>query len=267
MSVSVASVASVRSRAEIMRARRRRAGTARAQRVVVGAVVAVVAVVTLLLTAFGSGSTVAERSADVAAASRLLPVGPPQAEVIASAGSLRIQLPVPQERLTAIGYHGVGDGAVALAPVGSRGNRGLLSRLFHAVFGGGGSGPRWYQLPGGSGAPTGALDVGAPPGTMAYAPVDGAIVAVADEVVDGKRVASRIDVRPVSAPGVIVSIYHLEPSENVTVGAAVAAGATPIGRVVDLSGVESLVLSRFTQDAGNHVEIEVRPAPTTPVSS
>jgi hypothetical protein len=35
-----------------------------------------------------------------------------------------------------------------------------------------------------------------------------------------------------------------------------------VGRVLDLSGVERQALSRFTQDAGNHVSIELRAAAT-----
>jgi hypothetical protein len=42
----------------------------------------------------------------------------------------------------------------------------------------------------------------------------------------------------------------------------IAASSTKIGRVIDLSGVVKQALSKYTQDAGNHVAIETRPAAT-----
>ena len=84
--------------------------------------------------------------------------------MISRIGPLHLQLPVNQSRVTAIGYAGGADGALALIPIGSQANEGLLKRLWHAVVGGGGGAPRWYQLPGGAGPPTSALDVGAPSG-------------------------------------------------------------------------------------------------------
>ena len=39
-------------------------------------------------------------------------------------------------------------------------------------------------------------------------------------------------------------------------------GATQVGAVVDLSGVERQALARYTNDAGDHVSIEIRPAST-----
>src|SRR5262249_10183706 len=107
-----------------------------------------------------------------ASASRLLPAGPPEPEVIARFGTLHLQLPVSQSRVTAIGYHSGSEGALALDPLGRQANEGLIKRLLHKVVGGGSGSLRWYQLPGGSGAPTSALDVGAAPTTDVYSPVD-----------------------------------------------------------------------------------------------
>ena len=254
-------MANPRTRAQIERARRRRRGSARAQRVALAVVAGGVLVVVLLLTAFSSGSTTANGPA-VSAASLLLPGGPPQQEILALAGQLRIQLPIQQDHVTAIGYHGAGTGVVALAPLGTQGNPGFLRRVLRALVGGGSGSPRWYRLSGGTGPSTGALNVGAAPGTTVYAPVDGTIVAVTDEMVDGKHYGARIDIRPTATAGVIVSVSHVDPGEAVAVGAQVASGVTRLGKVVDLSHVERLALAQFTQDSGNHVEIEVRPAPS-----
>jgi hypothetical protein len=46
------------------------------------------------------------------------------------------------------------------------------------------------------------------------------------------------------------------------VGAAVAAARSKIGSVLDFSRYERQALARYTQDAGNHVTIEVHPAAT-----
>ena len=78
--------------------------------------VAAVGVVTLLVTAFGpDGAESVARSAP-APADRLLPSGPPEPLVVATQGALRVQLPIEQNRVTAIGYHGGVVGLARVAP-------------------------------------------------------------------------------------------------------------------------------------------------------
>jgi hypothetical protein len=224
-------------------------------------VLAIVALVTLLLTAFGSGRPATlQQALGPAPANRLLPSGPPSPQVIALEGSLRIQLPVAQSRLTALGYHASGDGALALEALGSRANPGTITRLTRRVFGGGRGGLRWYQIPGGDGPGTAALDVGAAPGTDVYSPVDGTVIGLTPYVVNGKRFGSQIDIQPTGAPSLVVSVTHLKPDPALTVGSSIASGTSKLGIILDFSRVEQQALARFTQDAGNHVEIEVRPA-------
>ena len=103
----------------------------------------------------------------------------PYPQVVAVHGTVRLQMPIQQSRSTAIGYHSAADGAMTLSPLGRQANEGVVQRVFHAVFGGGGGHPLWYQLDGGS---TSALDVGASPGTDVYAPVDGTVVGVSPYV-------------------------------------------------------------------------------------
>jgi hypothetical protein len=128
------------------------------------------------------------------------------------------------------------------------------------VFGGGGRGLRWYQIAGGDGPGTAALDVGAPTGTDVYAPVDGTILALTPYIVNGKRFGSQIDVQPTGAPSLVLSLTHLKPDPALTVGATIAAGTTKLGVLLDLSHVEEQALARYTQDEGNHVELEVHDA-------
>ena len=248
-------------RASQARARQARAAR-RARLLAVLTVLAGVVALTLLLTAFGTGRPARATETQPARASRLLTAGPPQAQTVAVVGPLRIQLPVAQSRLTAIGYHGGGAGALALDPVGQQANADLLRRLARRVFGGSRSGLAYYQLDGGAGAPTSTLNVGATPGTWVYAPVDGNVVAITDFVVGGKVFGSRIEIRPSSSPSVVVSLTHLRAERALSIGSAVVAGRTKLGVVLDLARVERQALARYTQDAGNHVSIQVHPAAT-----
>jgi len=224
-------------------------------------VLAIVVLITLLLMAFGSGTQRASESRiGPAPANRLLPSGPPSPQVIALEGALRIQLPVAQSRLTALGYHASGDGAIALQPLGSQANPGTFTRLARRVFGSGSRGLRWFQLAGGEGPGTAALDVGAVPGTDVYSPVDGSVIGLTPYIVNGQRFGSEIDVQPTGTPSFVVSITHVKPDPSLTVGSSLAAGTSKLGVLLDFARVEEQALARYTQDAGNHVEIEVRPA-------
>jgi hypothetical protein len=242
------------------RARRAERRAARRLRRFAGlTVVAAVGVVTLLITAFGpNGATNAARTGP-APADRLLPSGPPDPLVVATLGALRMQLPIEQNRVTAIGYHG-GQESLALRPLGRRGNQGVLARLIERIFGTSDSNLVWYQLSGGEGAATSALDVGAAPGTDVYAPVDGTVAGITKYVINGGEYGVRIDIRPLSAPALVVSVTRLQADPAVTVGSSVAAGSTRLGTVLDLSRLEHQALARYTQDAGNHVTLQVSPA-------
>jgi len=81
-------------------------------------------------------------------------------------------------------------------------------------------------------------------------------------VVNGKKYGVRIDLQPQTSPSYVVSLTHLRADPSVTVGSAVVAGVSKLGNVVDLSSAERQALARYTQDAGNHVALEVRPAAT-----
>jgi hypothetical protein len=219
--------------------------------------------VTILLTAFGSGSSAPAPSTQPAPANRLLPAGQPQPQVVALRGSLlQLQLPIDQSRVTAIGYHAVGGGALALEPVGRQANEGLLARVARKLFGGADHGLTYYQLGGDEGPGTAALDVGALPGTDVYSPVDGTIVGITPYTLRGKTFGARIDVQPTTAPALVVRLTHLRPDPALTVGTSVAAAISKIGTIIDFSRVEQQALARYTQDAGNHVSAEVHTSAT-----
>jgi hypothetical protein len=238
--------------------RQRKARARRIRRIVGLLFLVAVLVVTLLLTAFGTGRSEAPSiptSAVVAPGA----IGPPRPQVVAMQGSLPLQLPVAQERLTAVGFHGPGDGALPLKPIGRRANEGFVARVIHRIFGGDDGKVRYYQLSGGQGAETGSLDVGAPAGTDVYSPVDGTILGISDFVLNGVRYGAKIDVQPASAPSLVVSVTRLKLDPNLTVGSSVNASTSKLGTLLDLSKVEQQALARYTHEAGNHVSAEVHP--------
>jgi hypothetical protein len=229
----------------------------RARRFALLTILAIVLVVALALSAFGGSSRQLQSLAvgNLVASNQTKPF--PQ--IVAMHGVVRLQMPIVQSQATAIGYHSSADEAITLKPLGHQGNQGALQSFFHKLFGGGGGHPTWYQLDGGS---TTALDVGAPTGTSVFAPVDGTIVGLTPYIVAGHRFGSRIDIQPLSAPSLVVSVTQLRADPSLKVGTSVVSGATQIGAVADLAKVERQALARYTNDAGNHVSIELRPAAT-----
>ena len=221
--------------------------------------VASIALPVLILTTIGTDGKRHAGATSPAPASRLLPAGPPDPEVIALQGRLRIYLPITQSRITAIGYRAVGDGALPLDPVGVQANAGLFTRLLNRLFGEEEGGLRYFLLGGGTGAETAGLDVGAPVDTNVYAPVDGTVVGISDQVLDGQPIGNTIDIQPSGSPGLVLSISNLRHDPALTVGSTVARSRTKIGRVVDTSAFERAALARYTQDRGQHVHLETRP--------
>jgi hypothetical protein len=229
----------------------------RARRFALLVLLASILVVSVALTAFG-GSTHTSRALALDPAAAVAQTTPfPQ--ILALHGGVRLQMPVAQAKHTVIGYHSAPDGALSLSPLGHQGNEGVLQRVVHTIFGGGGGQPTWYRLSGGA---ISALDVGAPAGTDVYAPVDGTIVGITPYVVAGRRYGARIDIQPQAAPSLLVSLTQLRPDPSLAVGRNVVSGRSRLGVVADLARVERQALARYTNDPGNHVSVELRPATT-----
>ena len=112
--------------------------------------VAAVGVVTLLVTAFGPDAAESAARSAPAPADRLLPSGPPEPLVVATQGALRVQLPIEQNRVTAIGYHGGRRARSRCTRSADAANQGLIGRFSDRVFGSGDSSMTWYQLQGGT---------------------------------------------------------------------------------------------------------------------
>lgn len=232
----------------------------RARRFALLVLLACVFVVALALTAFGGGAS--QAPVPLASSTFTSAQAKPLPEIVALRGPVRIQLPIAQGRVTAIGYSAAA-GSLPLSPYGHQVNEGLVARVVQAVFGGGGGDPRWYQLGGGG---TNALDVGATAGTDVYAPVDGIVAAIRPFIVMGRQYGSEIDIQPQSSPSLVVAVTQLTADPALTVGSAVVSGITKLGTVVDLASVEQQALAQYTNDGGNHVTIEVRAAPVSATS-
>jgi hypothetical protein len=244
-----------RHAARLRASRRRR--QARARRILVGLLVLALAAVTLALTAFDGGEGHASQAARIRPAPLPVTATPPAPHVLAVVSNLRIQSPIAEGGLTAVGFHAGEPGTLTLQPVGPQANEGLLARLWRRITGTTRSGPAWYQLEGG---PLGTLDAGAVTGTDVYAPVDGTVVAIRGQVVSGRRIGDEIEVRPTTSPSLIVSLANIHRDPALTVGANVASGSSKLGTVANLPRYEEQSLARYAPDRGNNVAIQVFPS-------
>lgn len=195
----------------------------------------------------------------IAPATRILPAGPPQPQSLARQDALVMLVPVQQTRITAILFHPVtGSSALPLTPVGQPVDEGVVGRVIAAFAGDDAGGPRYHV----DGDPE-SVDVGAPVGTDVYAPVDGKVLSITPLIVEGVAYGDQIAIEPLANPGVVVVASGLQADPDLSVGTPVSTRPeawTRIGRVVDVTGALEPVLARYTQDGGNRVQLEVRPA-------
>jgi len=244
---------------------RRRPDHRRTRRRIALAVVLLV-VVTVVATALRSGSS-PSTSAAIASVppTQLAPNAPPAPAGLATApGNLVLDVPISRRRVTAIVYHGVGTSRIVpLVPIGTQKNAGILSTIAKMLTGtpDSGGGPGYYIDDAGEGPSTGSVDVGAVAGTDVYSPVDGKIVSIQPYVINGSAHGSEIEIQPTSTPADVVTLTNLRTTGGIAVGTAVSAAKTKLGMVVDLSKVLSQEVAKYTSDAGNHVHLEVGPAP------
>jgi len=213
------------------------------------AVAVIVAIVFAVTGGDGSGSASVGPVASPVPPSGITAAAAPQRVVMARSGRLEVVLPVAEKQVTAVYFRAAGDpGGIAMTPA---------SGLPHAVT----------QDEGTSGAALSAVDVGAPAGSVVYSPVDGVVTAVSPYRVLGSPEGLSIVLTPAGMPDVAVNVTHVEPGPDGAVprvGSAVGAGRTVLGRVRDMSRVETPAIARYTNDAGNHVSVELLRQTTGP---
>lgn len=221
---------------------------------VVAPAVLVAMVIAAIVLAFydtGSGGDGAVQSGQVASPvppSAVADAPAPQRVVLGRAGQVEVVLPVPAKQVTAVLFHAVAEpGAVNMAPA---------SGVAHNVASDEGGAPG-----------TAGVDVGAPAGTTVYSPVDGVITAVMPHRIAGRPEGLEMVITPAGVPDVAVRVNHIEPGPDGVVprvGTAVGAGRTVLGRVRDLSRVARFDIARYTNDAGNNVQVELLRQATGP---
>lgn len=164
-------------------------------------------------------------------------------------------LPVAARDVTIIAYQPLSDErAVALSPIGDQANANALVRFFRGVFSA--EAPvRYYLLPGGIGAPTSSVLIGALPGSPITAPVSGIVTAVKSYKLYGKYDDVQIDIRPEEMSGITVSLLFVD-DPVVTIGEVVTAGKTQLGKVRECPEGLGASLAFYTHDSGAHVHIQ-----------
>ncbi|MDA3005679.1 MAG: hypothetical protein O3B97_03350, partial [Actinomycetota bacterium] len=74
-------------------------------------------------------------------------------------------------------------------------------------------------------------------------------------------------ITPAGVPDAAVRVSHIEPGPDGVVpqvGTAVGAGRTVLGRVRDLSRAARFEIARYTNDAGNNVQVDLLRQTTGP---
>lgn len=221
---------------------------------VVAPALVVAAVIAAIVLAFYDGG--ADGAVPAPAGQLASPVPPPgigdesapPRVVLARAGQVEVVLPVAEKKVTAVLFHPVGEpGAINMAPA---------QGVSHNVLSDDG-GP----------AGTSGVDVGAPAGTTVYSPVDGVVTAVLPNRIAGRPEGLAVVITPTGVPDAAVRVSHIEPGPDGVVpqvGTAVGAGRTVLGRVRDLSRVATFEIARYTNDAGNNVQVDLLRQTTGP---
>lgn len=175
---------------------------------------------------------------------------------LATAGDIHIMLPIFEQEVTAVGYHPVdGDNLITLRPNGRHLNGSFISSLGQVSQP---EGPGFYLMEEGGrfGTATCSLDVGAPAGTVVFAPVDGIVAGIRNYNVRGECPDTEVRIQPQYESNMLLVMTHMG-NIQATLGQPVRAGETRLGSVRRLDGCIEQQLSRYTYDSGNHLHMQV----------
>jgi hypothetical protein len=181
------------------------------------------------------------------------------AVVVARVESADILLPVAREVTTAVAYHPVENtNTVPFSPAGDRLGGGSLGQKLADIFAGGG-GVQYYLMDGtGSdrSSSTSGLDVGAVPGSPITSPVSGKVTAIKKYRILGRYADVEVDIRLTSDPSLLLVVTHVDKLKA-EIGQVVTRGETVLGSVRGFPAGLDQALSRYTSDAGDHVQLVV----------
>jgi len=178
------------------------------------------------------------------------------AVIIAHVESVDILLPVAREVTTAVAYHPVENtNTVPFSPAGERLGGGSLGQKLADIFAGGGV---QYYLMDGNGSDrsssTSGLDVGAVPGSQVVSPVSGKVAGIKSYSILGRYDDVEVDIRLASDPSLLLVVTHVGLLKAET-GQVVTRGETVLGSVRGFPAGLDQALSRYTSDAGDHVQL------------
>lgn len=252
---------------ESLRRKNRRAKIYRQRRIrLVLALVIVCLVIVGVLIAVAAGRSTTQVSAEaLLAGGARSPSAPVEATgeerpAFARVGDRNLLLPVAAGDATIIAYQPVDDErAVALTPIGERVNANRIVRFFRSIFSAAPS-VRYYQLDGQEGEATSSVLIGAAPGSPITAPISGVVTRVREYLLYGKYDDVQIDIRPEKMSGVIISLVFVS-DPVVSIGEAVTAGKTQLGKVRQCPEEVGACLAEYTHDCGSHVHLQVTGEP------
>ncbi|MBS3956423.1 MAG: M23 family metallopeptidase [Clostridiales bacterium] len=106
------------------------------------------------------------------------------------------------------------------------------------------------------GPPNTAVDIGAAPGSVVFAPISGTITAITPYSLYGEHDDIEIHIQPTGRADLDLVMIHVE-NISVSVGDQVLAGVTPIARVRLLSDRIDHQLGQYCTSPGDHVHIQL----------
>lgn len=105
-----------------------------------------------------------------------------------------------------------------------------------------------------------SIDIGAPAGTLEYAPVTGTVVLIAEYQLYNTCTDYEIHIQPDNRPDLDLVVIH-DTDPQVAAGDHVTAGVTPIASVRDIaSQITGIQLAEYTGTDGNHAHIQMNNA-------
>lgn len=181
----------------------------------------------------------------------------PGTVVVARVENVDVLLPVAREVTTAVAYHPVENtNTVPFSPAGDRLGGGSLGQKLADIFADGG-GVQYYLMDGDGSdrsSSTSGLDVGAVPGSPVVSPVSGKVSGIKIYSILGRYDDVEIDIRLSSDPSLLLVVTHIG-RVKVEIGQEVTGGETVLGSVRGFPARLEQALSRYTSDAGDHVQL------------